>query len=94
LWFGALAGGYEGTRVPAAVDFPILPGISGLRVRVLDPSRLHDTKRRNLIKPLNYPMPDRIRHWVRVMALDPVVLPVLADRPLGGAESLTVASQI
>jgi hypothetical protein len=75
--------------LPPALDFPVLLGISGLYVHMLDPALHHDGKPHNLIRPVNYCMSYRIRRWAQAMGVDPMVLQVLLDDALGGAEDLT-----
>lgn len=81
-------------RLPPALSFPIMVGISGLCVHVLDPGLLHGAEPGNLTEEVNYRIFNRIHHCLSAldrgaMAVDPNVLPSPADDPFGGSVCLT-----
>lgn len=76
-------------RLAPTLDSPVLHRISGLRLHVLRPVLLRDPKPRNLTQRVYYGVFDRICHWLQATGVDPMVVPGLADHPLGVPEGLT-----
>jgi hypothetical protein len=69
-----------------ALEFPVLLDISSGCVQ--DGAVFRDAEPRDLIKGVSHVISGRIGHWLRAMAIDPVVPPILAEHPLRGDEGL------